>query len=100
MIKYTVILKEGDKTVGTYHLEADLFQKIFYKLKPYKSAGAKPKQIKCVETGEVFRCANEAAKILRFRGLTNSYSADARIKISCKNKKNAYGYHWEFVRND
>ena len=46
MIKYTVILKEGDKTVGTYHLEADLFQKILYKLKPYKSAGAKPKQRK------------------------------------------------------
>ncbi len=95
---FIVRLEIKDKSQKTYRISEELFSEIKEKIKPYRSMQTMSKMVKCVETQEVFRCANEAAKTLRFRHITNSYSADVSIKMACKGKKDsAYGYHWEFV---
>lgn len=54
------------------------------------------RKVKCVETGQVFNDAREACRIM---GITPKH-ANQNILDVCKGKKDkktAYGYHWEFV---
>lgn len=54
------------------------------------------RKIKCVETGQAFKDAREACRVI---GITPKH-ANVNILDVCKGKKGkktAYGYHWEFV---
>lgn len=97
MSRYLLVLYKDNARIGSYHLDESLFEKTKEKLKPYRSFGPQPKPIKCIETGEIFRCANDVAKILHLKNITTNYKAAQRIKLGCKSKKTVYGYHWEFI---
>lgn len=95
---FIVRLESNENASETYRLTEDLFLEIKKKIEPYRSIGIKAKPVRCIETGEIFRCAKQAANWLKKMRLTYSYSADSIVKDACKGKKEtAYGYHWEFV---
>lgn len=55
------------------------------------SKNPRARKIKCVETGEVFACGEDAAKWIGAKKACN-------IITCCKGKlKSAYGYHWEYA---
>ena len=95
---FIVRLESNENASETYRPTEDLFLEIKEKIKPYRSLGIKAKRVRCIETGEIFRCAKQAANWLKKMRLTYSYNADSIVKDACKGKKEtAYGYHWEFV---
>ena len=95
---FIVRLESSYGSVETYRPTEDLFLEIREKIKPYRSLGIKAKPIRCIETGEVFLSARQAARWLKKINLTCCYSADSIVKDACKGKKEtAYGYHWEFA---
>lgn len=53
------------------------------------TANIPPKQVRCIETGEVFRSESEAA---RFNGVTQGAISNAVL-----NGGTSANYHWEFV---
>lgn len=59
-----------------------------------EGSGRKPKQVLCVETGEVFDSIADAA---RAKGL---YNIKTRISSVCKGKANICGgYHWKYYES-
>ncbi len=57
-----------------------------------------PKKVRCIETGQIFRCAMDANEWLVKSGKCNSYRGFNAIKQVCNGRKEtSYGYHWEFV---
>lgn len=98
MGKYSVILKESDKLIGTYRLEEDMFLSIKEQITPFRTHAVPSKPVRCVETGVIFKNARKAAKWLYDIEATSSVSADAAVKLACKGKRNiAHGYHWEYA---
>lgn len=96
--KYVIRLQENGKTQFSYRISKELFEAIKKEVAPYRSLQAKPKKIKCIETGKTFRCAREAAGWLYEMNLTESCSADMAVKAACKGQRTkAYGYHWKFI---
>lgn len=57
----------------------------------------KPQKIMCVETGQVFNNAKEAAQLMN---ITNVNANKVILACCKKNKKSAYGYHWEHVKEE
>ncbi len=95
--EFQVVLKVNDKS-ESYRLPEKLFNEIKMSIEPYRSKCPPLKAIKCIETGEVFRCSRDAMKWLFKEGKTNNYNADILIKAACKRERNIYsGYHWEFA---
>ena len=93
-----VVLKDEEEKSCNYRVPKELFLKFQKELAQYRSESAKPKAIRCIETGEVFRCARATYKWLEEKGLQVSYSFEASIKKACNNpNRTAYGFHWEFV---
>ena len=93
-----VVLKDEEEKSTNYRVPKELFLEFQKELAQYRSESAKPKAIRCVETGEVFRCARATYKWLEEKGLQVSYSFEASIKKACYNpNRTAYGFHWEFV---
>ena len=93
-----VVLKDEEEKSSNYRVPKELFLKFQEELAQYRSESAKPKAIRCIETGEVFRCARATYKWLEEKGVQVSYSFEASIKKACyKPNRTAYGCHWEFV---
>ena len=93
-----IVLKDEEEKSCNYRVPKELFLKFQEELIQYRSESLKPKAIRCVETGDVFRCARDTITWLHKKGVTTSYSVDSGIKFACKNpKRTAYGFHWEFV---
>ena len=98
--RYIIILKDEKGKSFNFRIPEDLFLKFQRELAPYRSESAKPKPVRCIETGKVFECARLAHKWLYDKGVSTSYSADSVIKTACKDKnRTAYGFHWEFVED-
>lgn len=98
--EFIVRLEEDGDTYETYRLTKNLFLKIKNRIKPYRSLSILSKPVKCIETGQNFGSARQAANWLSENKITYSYSAAATIKMVCKGKKEkAYGYHWKFVED-
>lgn len=54
----------------------------------------KPQKVMCIETGQIFNNAKEAARLMNI----SSVNANINISSCCRKvKKSAYGYHWKFV---
>lgn len=65
----------------------------FSKKKQYQgSKNPKARKVKCIETGEIFECAKDAA--LKYKLELCSVSHSANIKHP---QKTAGGYHWEYL---
>lgn len=95
--QYRIILKQEDVKMGTYKVPEKIFKKIKSKIEQYQSFGTPSKKVRCVETGEVFKNANEASKWAAF-ARERSYCEPDLIKQCCRGKqKTSYGYHWEFA---
>ena len=93
-----VILKNEEEKSCNYRVPKELFIKFQKDLAEYRSESQKPKPVRCVETGEVFRCARDTYKWLESKCGNVTYSFDSRIKQACNNpKRTVCGYHWEFV---
>jgi len=93
-----VVLKDEEEKSCNYRIPKDLFLKFQKELAEYRSESVKPKPVRCVETGKVFRCARDTYKWLIENGASTSYSVESGIKAACNNpKRKAYGFHWEFV---
>ena len=97
MSRYTATLKEDSKTVGTYQLKQEMFLTLQKNLEPFRSIQPQSKQVKCKETGIVFKNAMGAICWLAEQGKTTNYGGSTLIKQVCNGKrKTAYGYHWEW----
>ena len=98
MEKYLVILRKDDTSEGRYNVDKELFTQIKEQIKPYRSEPIKAKPVKCVETGQIFKCALEAQAWVFEQGLSKSMTCYASIKDVCKGLRTTmYGYHWEYV---
>lgn len=96
--KFSVMLKENDTNSCSYKIDRKLYDTLKKYLEPFRSFQAQPKKIKCIETGQIFRCANDANLYLVDNGISHSYGGFNAIKEVCKGrKKTAYG-HYEFVK--
>ena len=59
-----------------------------------KATEARKKRVQCVETGEIFESASEAAR--KIPGTTQS-----KICMVCRGqRKTCGGYHWQYVKED
>ena len=88
--KFSIILREDDSNQCSY--------KIKY-LEPFRSYQAKPRKIRCIETGQIFKSAREAGYWVEANRKI-PYCDMNLIKQACKGKqKTSYGYHWEFVED-
>lgn len=84
---YIIRLLVNEKNSGTYRVSKDLFITIKNLIKPYQSFKNKPKKVKCVETGEIFKNAKAANDMLIKKGISSSYDAYNRIKEVCNKRK-------------
>ena len=62
--KFSVMLKENDTNSCSYKIDRKLYDTLKKYLEPFRSFQSQPKKIKCIETGQIFRCANDANLIL------------------------------------
>lgn len=81
------------ETAGGYHWAYTEDKERIEKYSSYIGAAPNPlrKQVKCVETNEVFSSAAQAAQKIGCNNLT--------ILNACKSGKASFGYHWAFVVN-
>ncbi len=97
MEKYLVILLKNGLSEGRYKINKELFGQIKAKIRPFRSQPMKAKAIRCIETGQIFKCAREAQAWVYHQELTTTMNFEA-IKKACKGHRNTmYGYHWEYV---
>ncbi len=90
--EFIIRLQKGENSTGTYRISKTLFEKIKNEIEPYRSCAPQPKPIRCIETGEIFKCATEAALN------KNCNTGSDAIKAVCRGKrKSAFGYSWEFI---
>ncbi len=95
-----IILKQEEIKMGTYKIPEKMFNGLKSDIEKYRSFGIPTKQVRCVETGQVFKSASEACLWVEFVIETNYCNKDL-IKQCCRGKqKTSYGYHWEFVNED
>ena len=97
---YTVILKQDDIKMGSYKISPQRFHKLHKTVEPFRSLPAQSKNVRCVETGKIFKNAREASRWLSYinESYFNTFSSTL-IKQCCRGKqKTSYGYHWEFVK--
>ena len=95
---YMVILKQEEIKMGSYKISPQRFHKLLKKIKPFQSLPAPSKNIRCLETGQIFENAREASKWAAFVRECDYCDSDL-IKQCCRGKqKTSYGYHWEFVK--
>lgn len=67
-----------------------------YDGKPPRESKIKSKEIKCVETGQVFKSMRDVARYLQEQGSTQTLDhLYSRVKASVKNGWRCEGYHWE-----
>ena len=98
MEKYLVILEKNGLSEGRYKVDKELFGQIKARIRPFRNQPVQPKAVRCVETGQMFRCASDAQTWVFEQGLSNSLTCYAAIKKVCKGLKDTmYGYHWEYV---
>ena len=97
-IKYTAILKQEDIKMGTYKLNQKQTNTLIKKIEKYRSLPEPKKKIRCIETGQIFESARDAAEWVEFVREIDYCRADY-IKLVCKGKhKTCFGYHWEFAK--
>ncbi len=98
-IKYTAVLMQEDIKMGTYKLNKKQLDSLIKKINQFRSLPEPKKKVKCVETGQIFESAREAAKWVEFvREI--EYCHHDYIKLVCKGKhKTCFGYRWEFVKD-
>lgn len=95
-----IILKQEATKMGTYKVPERIFNSIKASIEQYRSVGIPSKKVRCIETGNVFESAWEAARWAAFVG-ERSYCDMDLIKQCCRGKqKTSYGYHWEFVNEE
>ena len=95
--KCFITLKQEDVLMGNYKVEEKQFNKIKEKIEKYRSIGHTCRNVKCVETGQIFENARKASEWVAFVK-ENYYCSSDQIKQCCRGKqKTSYGYHWEFV---
>ena len=59
-----IVLKDEEEKSCNYRVPKELFLKFQEELAQYRSESAKPKPVRCIETGKVFRCARDTYKWL------------------------------------
>lgn len=85
--------------MGKYKVDLKKFNRIKEKIEKYKSEGYPSKQIRCIETGQVFKNATAACRWVEYVREVGFCHKDL-IKQCCRGKqKTSYGYHWEFVND-
>lgn len=98
MSPYIIRMTIDEQNSETFRVNQDVFSTVKNLIKPYQSFKNKPKKVRCIETGEIFKHAKEANDMLIQKGISYSHDAYNRIKEVCnKKKESAYGFHWEFV---
>ncbi len=86
--------------MGNYRVDIKRFNKIKESVEKYRSIGHICKKVRCIETGQIFENAREAARWVAF-AREMSYCDFGLIKQCCRGKqKTSYGYHWEFVNEE
>ena len=87
--------------MGNYKVEEKQFNKIKDRIEKYKSIGHICKNVRCIETGQIFENARKASEWVSFIKEYGYNKCDSdKIKQCCRGKqKTSYGYHWEFVKN-
>lgn len=96
MVRFSVTLKDKEKTLGTFRFEEEKVLKNLQKqLEPYRSLPQKVRPVKCVETGDILKGKREVANWLMDKNIDFGYSYYQAIKAVCNGKREtAYGYHW------
>jgi hypothetical protein len=87
--------------MGKYKVDLKQFNKVREKIEKYKSIGHICKNVRCIETGQIFETAKAASRWLSYvkENYYNKFNPDL-IKQCCRGKqKTSYGYHWEFVKD-
>lgn len=98
--KYRIVLMQEDIKMGTYKVPEKIYEKIKSEIEQYRSIGFPRKKVRCIETGQIFETAKEAARWAAF-ARERSYCHWDLIKQCCRGKqKTAYGYHWEWVNEE
>ena len=95
--KCFITLKQEDVLMGNYKIDEKRFNKIRDRVEPYRSIGHICKNVRCIETGQIFENARKAAEwvaYVRERG----YCHTDLIKRACRKKGTCFGYHWEFTK--
>ena len=59
--KFSIILREDDSNQCSYKINRHLFDTLKKYLAPFRSYQAKPRKIRCIETGQIFYSAREAS---------------------------------------
>lgn len=96
---FIVRLEDNRNAQETYRVPEDLYWEIKEQISSFRSFSTQAKPVRCLETGDIFHCARNAAAWLYDRQVTTNCSADSIIKAACHGKRDgAYGYHWEFVK--
>jgi len=98
--KCFITLKQENVLMGNYKVEEKQFNKIKEKIEKYRSIGRIYKNVKCIETGQIFEHAGKAAEWISYiREYGYNKANSDLIKQCCRGKqKTSYGYHWEFVK--
>ena len=97
---YLVILKQEEIKMGSYKISPQRFHKLINKIEQFRSFPEPSKNVRCLETGEIFKNAREASKWAAFVRECDYCDSDL-IKQCCRGKqKTSYGYHWEFVKEN
>lgn len=100
MEKYLVMLEKNGKSEGRYKIDKDLFGQIKARIRPFRSKPVEAKAVRCIETGQIFKCASEAQAWVYHQGLTTTMNYEA-IKKVCKGiRETMYGYHWEYINKE
>ena len=95
--RHYAVLKNSNNS-RSYKISAKLFSELSKYLKPYHTTpDSYIKPVKCIETGEIFPSASEAAKKTML--IKELYDCNPElIKQACRgNSKTSYGYHWEYA---
>ncbi len=95
--KYIIRMQYGSNPMNTYRVSKEIFLDIKNKVTPYRSMPPPVKKIKCIETGQTFKCAKDVMDWLFATGKTTNINSFAIVKTACNKKCKAYDYHFEFI---